>query len=183
MASRNPAKAAAKAEALKISQIGDFKKRIGGVFELPSGMVVKMRNPGGMAAFMKSNIIPNSLMSTINQSLKSGQEVDMSEIVKDGQVDEGILSDMTDLMDNIAAMCIVEPDVQPAPGVEADRDDEVLYADEISDEDKAFIFQWVSGGTTDLEQFRRGLKKNVDAVSAKQGAARPARRASGADKG
>lgn len=184
MASRNPATAAAKAESRKISQVGDFKRRLGGVFELPSGMVVKLKNPGGMNAFIKAKIIPNSLMGVIKQNVDKGTNPDMTEIMnKDGGFDDEILNDMTALMDNIATMCVVEPDVQPTPGVDDERDDELLYADELSDEDKAFIFQWVSGGTTDLETFRAGHKKSMAAVSAEQGAKAPAKRSPRANKG
>ena len=57
--------------------------------------------------------------------------------------------------------CSVEPKVHPAPEDEADRDDDLLYPDDIEDMDKMFVFQWVSGGTTDLETFRQRYSSNM----------------------
>src|SRR3954453_22167561 len=71
--SGNPAKAA---EERKISQIGDYKKRMGGIIELPSGFFVKVKNPGGLRAFMDSGSIPNSLMPIIQESLNRGKKPD-----------------------------------------------------------------------------------------------------------
>lgn len=161
--SGNPAK---RAEELKISQIGDFKKRMGGVMELPSGVVVKLKNPGGMRAFMKSGVIPNSLMGVIQKAMKSGQKPSASELMPDGKLDKTVLEDMSQMMDAVAIQCIVEPPVLPKPASEADRNEELLYIDEFPDDDKQFIFQWVSGGTKDLESFRQQRDQGLDALVA-----------------
>lgn len=44
-----------------------------------------------------------------------------------------------------------------------DRDEELLYADDVDIEDKQFIFQFVVGGSSDLEQFRREQAATVEA--------------------
>lgn len=184
--SGNPAaRAAQQAEALRISQVGDFKKRLGGVMELPSGLVVKAKNPGGLRAFLNSGLIPNSLMSIIQKGLDKGSGKNIStEIVKDGKIDPEMLTDMMAMMDNIAVKVIVEPQIHPTltendlrvwnethPGnepltsIEQLRSDDKLYADELPDDDKMFLFQWVSGGTKDLETFRRQHAAGVDALS------------------
>lgn len=185
--SGNPAKAAREAEALKISQIGDFKKRLGGLLELPSGAVVKVRNPGGMRVFLDSGMIPNSLMKIIQDGLDKGKPAAPGDIVKDGKIDPAMLTDMMTMMDNIAIKVIVEPPVMPAltemdliewntahpeeslDTVEQLRSEDKLYVDEFPDEDKMFIFQWVSGGTKDLETFRQQHAAGVDAISAVAG--------------
>lgn len=180
--SGNPSKRAAKAaEELKISQVGDFKKRLGGVMELPSGVTVKVRNPGGMKVFISTGMIPNSLMSIIQQGIESGQGAVAGDILnKDGKFDPQMMSDMMELMDNILIKTVIEPPVHPNltqedvdrfnddhPGlpnltnIEQLRDPETLYADEFPDEDKQFIFQWVSGGTSDLERFRQRQTQGV----------------------
>jgi|SRR6478609_2355767 len=174
--SGNPEKRAAQeAEALKISQVGDFKKRLGGVMELPSGVVVKVRNPGGMKVFMANGMIPNSLMGMITKGLESGTGADAEEMLtKDGKLDPEMMSDMMELMDNILVKVVVEPPVHPnltdedveaynkahpeldpITNIEQLRDPETLYADEFPDDDKMFLFQWVTGGTRDLETFRQ----------------------------
>lgn len=191
--SGNPAKAAQEAEALRISQIGDFKKRIGGIIELPSGLIVKAKNPGGLRAFINTGLIPNSLMGIIQKGLDKGSGKNVSaEIMKDGKIDSDMLRDMMQMMDGVACKVIVEPRIYPTlteddldawnlnnpenqlDSVESLRDDEKLYADELPDDDKMFLFQWVSGGTRDLETFRQQHAAGVDALSASAGDEPPA---------
>jgi len=165
MASGNPAR---KATERKISQVGDFKKRVQSIEELPSGLVVKLRNPGGLNAFLGKDSqgeIPNSLMPLIQKALKSGNGVDVSEVMPDGELDLDLLADMQKMMDNIAVKCMVDPDLQPKPTKEADRREDVLYADELPDDDKQFIFAWLSSGVSDLETFRQQRQAGVDAVA------------------
>lgn len=183
--SGNPAKAAQEAEALRISQVGDFKKRIGGIIELPSGLTVKARNPGGLRAFLNTGLIPNSLMGIIQKGLDKGSGKGIAaEIVKDGKIDSEMLTDMMQMMDGIACKVIVEPRIYPTltendllewndnhlddqkDSVEELRRDDRLYADELPDDDKMFLFQWISGGTRDLETFRQQHAAGVDALPA-----------------
>lgn len=186
--SGNPAKAAQEAEALRISQVGDFKKRIGGIIELPSGFMVKVKNPGGLRAFLNTGLIPNSLMGIIQKGLDKGSGKGIAaEIVKDGKIDSEMLTDMMQMMDGIACKVIVEPRIYPTltendllewndnhlddrkDSVEELRQDDRLYADELPDDDKMFLFQWISGGTRDLETFRKQHAAGVDALSASTG--------------
>jgi len=195
--SGNPAK---KAEERRISQVGDFKKRLGGLTELPSGVTVKLRNPGGMRAFLGSGQIPNSLMGMIQEGLNKGKNIKPEALMKDKALDPEMIKDIMVLMDTICLQTIVDPKVHPVPtdedvetfnekarvhnatleltpnkdaemiGLVEDpeelRSDFKLYIDEIPDEDKQFIFQWISGGTRDLEAFRAQLQNNVAAVAA-----------------
>jgi hypothetical protein len=164
--SGNPAKAAKEQETLRPSAAGEFKKRKGGIFELPSGLVMKLKNPGGMVALMSAGMMPNSLMSMVQDSLNKGKPMEAEDIVKPetGGVDPTFVSEMNTLLNNLIVLCAVEPKVFPVPENEDDRSDDFLYADEIDEEDKMFVFGWVSGGTTDLEQFRAESKKRVDSL-------------------
>jgi hypothetical protein len=47
---------------------------------------------------------------------------------------------------------------------EGERFEDQLYADEIELMDKLFTFQYVSGGSSDLERFRQELGQSVDGV-------------------
>ena len=167
------------------SSIADFKRKNGGLIELPSGLVVKLRQKGGMRAFLASGIIPNSLMGIIQEAINKGSVPDMSGIIKDdGTMDEAMINDMLVLTDRVVVDVMVSPPVQPAPTeqdmaewnrkhkaikdkiTELDderlRDENSLYVDEMDDEDKMFIFQWVTGGTRDVEQFRKELASTMD---------------------
>lgn len=176
-------KNASKAEQLRVSQIGDFKARMGGIMELPSGLVVKAKNPGGLQAFIANGTIPNSLLVVVQKALNSGTKSSTAE-VKEIAKDIDSLSEMMALLDVVATSTIIEPKVHKVPTQDdVDRHnilfednqvstpdelrkDELLYTDEIEMMDKQFLFQWISGGTRDLETFREQYKSNVASVSA-----------------
>lgn len=173
-----------KAEELRISQIGDFKKRLGGTIELPSGFVVKVRNPGGLQAFMMNGTIPNSLMPIIKNALDAGKAPDPKDLMlKNGELDPSLFKAMGEMLDAVALQCIVNPTIHPVPASEDERSDEQLYVDELPFDDKQFLMQWMSGGTKDLETFRQQQQQGVDAVAASQNAVRAAQRNLGTDEG
>jgi hypothetical protein len=58
--------------------------------------------------------------------------------------------------------------------VEAARDDELVYVDEVAEEDKMFLFQVVTGGTTDVESFREELGSTMDDIRGRQDVELPA---------
>lgn len=190
---------AKQAEQLKISALGDFKARVRGVFELPSGMVVKLKNPGGLQAFIANGTIPNSLLGVVQKSLQ-GAKVDTLAQAKEMANDLESLGDIMRLLDIVAAQTIVEPPCRIAPTqADVDRwnllnpgdqktdpeelrnDEQYLYTDDIDEMDKQYIMQWVTGGTRDLEQFRREYQGNVDALSANEESADSTAFESGAD--
>ena len=175
-------KTVAKAEELRISQIGDFKKRLGGIIELPSGLIVRWKNPGGMRAFLNNGTIPNSLLPIIERALNKKQGVDeqeMLDLIKDADK----VAEMMKMYDNVVLQCIKEPKLYPVP-TEADveknniehpdapvddpedlRYDDRLYVDELPDDDKMYLFQLVSGGVKDLETFRKQQQINVGSLA------------------
>lgn len=178
-------KDAAKAEQMRISQIGDFKQRMGGTIELPSGFMIRWRNPGGLRAFLTNGSIPNSLMNIVESALKSGKGVDegmTKDVMKQLQDNPDMLSDLMKMYDTVALKSFIEPKLYPVPDeamVEAwnaaHPDDPVddpedlryedrLYVDEIPDDDKAYLFQIISGGVKDLETFRQEQQIDVDAL-------------------
>lgn len=162
--SGNPAK---RAKQLKVSQVGDFKKRLGGIFELPSGLVMKLRNPGGLMAFMGAGLIPNELMQIMQKHINSGKNVSSEELMREtGGVGEKFVQQMSELLNTIIVKCAVEPTVLPTPASEDERDEEQLYADEIPDDDKMFVFQWISGGTADLATFRERQESSMATLAA-----------------
>ncbi len=159
--SGNPAK--------KASSVADIKKKTSSIEELPSGIFVKLRNPGGLAAFMGPDAqgeIPNSLMPMIQKALKTGKTPDVeTELLENGEIKPELLADMMKMLDNMAVRCMVDPDLQPAPKSEAERSDEILYVDELPDDDKQYIFAWLTAGVKDLETFREQRQAGVDALA------------------
>jgi hypothetical protein len=147
----------------EITDISEFKKDLlGVVMQLPSGRKMKIRNPG-MSAFLSAGIIPNALLPIVQEGMKKG-EINEKQLEQQALTDPTILADVQKLADNVATFCITMPKVHPIPTTEdgsvvgfADRDQTKLYVDEISLEDKMFIFQYAVGGTRDLESFRKEL--------------------------
>ena len=160
------AKATKTATNRQISNIGDFKQRIGGIVELPSGFTVRVKNPGGLRVFLNAGTIPNSLMSIVQDAMDKGKRITEEDIMKDGQLDPQQLADMMALNDQVALKTIIEPPLYPVPEDEADRQDDRLYVDELPDEDKLFLFQWVTGGARNLERFRAEYQASMDAGQA-----------------
>lgn len=197
MATRNAQK---KAEERRISTIGDFKNRIGGIQELPSGLSVQFRNPGGLQAFMGNGTIPNSLMPLVKQALKDGDAPKPEDMLgADGEVDADLLADMVKMYDSVAMACIVKPRVHPVP-TDSDvaawnrehpedpvedpedlRSDEKLYIDELPFDDKQFLLMLVTGGVKDLETFLQQSEQDVANVASIQGNVRAAQLAAGLD--
>lgn len=189
----NPRKAATQAEKNRISQIGDFRARLGGPQELPSGLTVVVKNPGGLTAFIANGSIPNSLLTIVKSTLD--KNLSKEEVIKnatDMTKDLDSIGDMMQLMNIVVQKVITKPKVAHVPTEEdlerhnilnpenqlSDpeelRSEDFLYTDEIEEADKMFLFQWVTGGTRDLETFRKEHERNVALVSASQGSEEPA---------
>jgi hypothetical protein len=132
-----------------------------------------------MQSFVKAGIIPNSLLPIVLRAMKTGTAPNMAQIESDGEK----ANDMIDLVDNVICRIVVEPRVTPLPPEEDpesskydphfERDEELLYVDEVHPDDKAFLFQWACGGTSDLEQFRKESAELMGSAPGRQ-SVRPA---------
>lgn len=133
--------------------------------EVPSGNTCLVR-PVGMEAFVTAGLIPNSLMSIVQEAMRSGTAPELNE--DDVTLEQ--IQDMMGLFDAVVCFVVVQPTVYPMPDVEqreynkqmhADECDanglfkSRLYVEEVALEDKMFIFQFAVGGTRDLETFRQ----------------------------
>jgi hypothetical protein len=145
--------------ALKPTPASQWKKAsVGTPLEVPSGNTALVRS-SGMQVFLTKGLIPNSLLPIVRQAM-SGKQVDL----KAEDITEDQLEDMMKLFDAIVVHCVIEPTVLPVPADGEVRDQEALYVDDVDFDDKMFIFQWVVGGTRDLEQFRKEQAASVESV-------------------
>ena len=168
-ASGNPAK---KAAAKKVSGAADFKKRKQGtVLELPSGIVIRAKRVELQTMIMQGSV-PNPLMEVVSEALEKGKKADVAKMVgvDEGKVDLDTVRDMYEMVNAVVIESVIEPPIHPLPDDEDDRDDDLVYIDEVEDTDKMFMFQWASGGTSDLEQFRRESDADMAALAEIQGA-------------
>lgn len=156
--------------------------------ELPSGNVAKIRIPG-LPSLLAQGLIADSLMPMVNKQIDAGKngrvtkkskqttDQEIAELMRDPQK----FQDMMDTFDKVLVACVVEPKVlyykytednAPAEDLvnkvvpDDARDDETLYSDEVDMEDKSFIFNLVSGGTRDIETFRRQQSQSVAGLQA-----------------
>lgn len=138
-------------------------KKSGAVLTLPSGNVVRVKNPGimGMA---HAGMVPNGLMSLIMDSVQKGSEPKAEELFSaDLKVDE-----MFQMIDSAVLMMVVEPEIHSVPDSPEERNPDLLYIDDINEEDKMFLWQWSTGGTTDVEQFRKESRDVLGSLSGLQ---------------
>lgn len=179
----------------------DWKKSSGMVArptKVPSGNTCLMRQPG-MDVFIKSGMVPNSLMGIITDAMKTGKEPKFDELVDDA--DPQMLEDIITMANGVTVYCVVEPRVKSnlwsredeqeglctkaQVGKEilpADRDPEALYVDEVDMDDRLFIFNVAVGGTADVERFREELAAGVVAVRPGKSSPKPTKRTGGASK-
>lgn len=151
----------------QISRVSDFKKKSGGNeprdLELPSGLRCSARRVR-LDNLLAGGKVPNALLPMMRGALV-GKRADLSKV----DVTEEMITEMLKMTDMVVVECVVEPPVFAVPANESDRDDELLYVDEIDLVDRQFIFQWALGGVTDLARFRGDTEAIVATLPAGQG--------------
>lgn len=168
------------------SPASSFKRKGKQVTELPSGLFVMMRRPG-MEKFLASGYMPDKMAAIIREQInsKSTKPTRPEDILGDEGMSMDDVTEMMHAMDRITAYCITEPVVfwHMRPVVEddkpvlddkgrnkleeipeEDRDEEIVYTDDIDLEDKQFVFQYAVGGTPDLTRFREQSASVVAAL-------------------
>lgn len=154
---------------------------------LPSGKTALVRRPG-MQVFLNRGMIPNSLLEVIGPIMEQAQKKPGA--VTDKKIDaelnvmgEKMLQDpakikeMLDLVDAVTVFCVVQPPVHQTPENFEDREDDLLYVDEVDETDKMFIFNYAVGGSGDLEPFRKATSTRVGSGQPRQKIQRTAKSA------
>ena len=178
-------KAASKGGGGKVTTAAQFKKkRDNDIVTLPSGNRVRVRRPG-MIKFLEAGFLPDPLAQLIKKEIaqRTGkvQESDLFKSILGGE-DMEMLKEMMRATDRITAFCVVEPTVMwheresEENGVvvyedipEDERDEEIVYTDEMEVPDKMFVFQLAVGGSSDLTRFHQATGSVVGALSAGEG--------------
>lgn len=170
---RRPRPASAPSAAPEVTSASAWrgKTSAGSPLVVPSGNTCLVRVGGGLEAFITQGLVPNSLMPIIQEAMSKGKPPTQEEV--SGLATEEGLTDVIEMLDRVALRCVVEPKLAPIPRDEdgvplawEDREEleEMLWVDEIVFEDKMFIFNYVVGGTADLERFRQELTGAVEAL-------------------
>lgn len=137
-------------------------KTVGGtLLTVPSGNTALVRAPG-MEAFIKAGVIPNGLMSIVQEAMIQGGPPS-DDAIAAMMADTEKISQILELAGAVTMYCCIDPKVAPVPlddeGAvipldDERRDEDILYVDEVDFNDKMFIFNFAVGGSADLEQFR-----------------------------
>jgi hypothetical protein len=152
------------------SSVADFKRRSqGSPLTLPTGLVMVAKRVDLRSYLAQNGEVFNPLLGLVNEALEKGGMVDMKDALgvdeEEGTVDLERLEEMYAIVEGmVCAMCI-NPRVHPVPEDEYERDDNLLYVDEIDDEDKMFLFQWAVGGTDDVAQFRQEAESDMASLA------------------
>lgn len=150
---------------------------------LPSDNTVLIKRVD-MPTLLASGAFPDSLMSIVSEKIESATgkansptEIDPS-VVKNVLADPAKLGELFTAIDRIVPLVVAEPAVanhrRLVEGSETEyedvpdeeRDEDVVYTDQIDLEDKMFIFQFTVGGTREVEDFRTELGSTVADISA-----------------
>lgn len=178
-----PAKSGAKKKTSGQSAARQWKRAKGEEVEVPSGNVALLKRPG-MEAFLAEGLIPDALMPIVQESIRTGQGLPPEKMAEMSE-DLTVVGSMLDAMDRVVVRVVIEPKVlwhkrivvdgEGAPVLkdgkeqtevipESERDDDLLYTDDVDMEDKTFIFNYAVGGTRDLERFREEASASLVAV-------------------
>jgi hypothetical protein len=164
--------------AKKRSTTKTWKRSKGEDLELPSGNIALVKRPG-MLEFIKKGIVPDTLMPTVDEAVRKGKGLPPNQAT-DLLKDPAKLAAMEEMTDRVLCAVVVDPAVtfhkrqvegnedewEDIP--EEDRDENLLYSDEVDLEDKMFIFQYAVGGTRDLERFREESGLSMGGVRPEQ---------------
>ena len=152
--------------------------------ELPSGNVARVRRPG-LQKMLAEDVFPDAILGLAENAVQKGKGKAKPKELKDQELramlaDRSKRAEMLDAFDRVTAFCVLEPkcsyhryregDEIPSDCKVGDeippelRDENILYTDEVDLEDKAHIFDFATGGSPDVEQFRSELGAAVERI-------------------
>jgi hypothetical protein len=123
---------------------------------LPSGNTCLVTRPG-VQGLIKMGVLDSldSLTSIVQKDhLDTNDPKKMQAAVSEFAKRPADLLEGMRIIDKTVCAVIVNPHVEMPPESDQDRDGQVIYADDVDEDDKMFIFQFVVGGTRDIESFR-----------------------------
>lgn len=159
----NPATRAA-----PVASAGDFKKKTAPAeLVLPSGLKVLVRRVG-IVTLMNEKLFSDQLMAIVAKAIDTNtgspgvKDADLAQLAADPEK----IGQLMEAFDKITIRCWVTPQVHPVPESDDERDDDLLYVDEIDLEDKARTFDFAVGGDADLARFREQSEQSLGRLPA-----------------
>jgi len=152
---------------------------------LPSGNTCLARRPGAQG-LIKANLLNDldQLTALVQVELIDSKDPrKMAQAVKGLARDPAKVLEAMEMIDRVTAFVVAEPKVLTRPKKPPELDGNLwdaeaaseelmasypgaLWAEDVDEEDKMFIFQWCVGGTSDLVAFRAESSAALGALSA-----------------
>lgn len=166
------------------SSAKDFKAKSRHTITLPSGSEMVVRRVG-VEQFLASGKVPNALMPMMT-AMFSGKG---AEAIDSKELNPEMVADMLAMFDLVLVAMAVDPPVSHVPSPDENgerwmsvqapdtpgrirvpwvRSDEILYTDEVDNNDKQFLFQFAVGGTANAEKFLAEQSEYVAGLQQKQ---------------
>lgn len=136
---------------------------------LPSGQLVLVRRPG-VEGLIKAGVLKDldSLSALVSEEhidrAEGKAKVDIQAMVND----EERMANINRVVDKVVCYCVLKPEVHPTPDDVTLRKPGVVYANMIDIVDKMYLFNYVVGGTRDLESFRGELDELLGSMEPQQ---------------
>jgi hypothetical protein len=148
-------------------------------FTVPSGQTCLVRRPGVERLLREGVLFESDTLTTMVhenieriESGKPEQEVDIESLLSDPKK----FGELMETTDRIVEACVLKPTVRRELNDPTNREEGIVYTDDISMEDKFAILEFALGGSRDLAGFRGGSAEAVGGVPARQGTRRPTKR-------
>jgi len=119
--------------------------------DLPSGLLIKLRDVT-ITDLMLTGNLPPAFTSFIEETQSAGkQQIDIKDIMSN-------MKEFAPVLDIMLEAALVEPKIGSI------QDDEHITIDEVSYNDKMFIFQWLNREVSQVNTFRKEEDKPVASV-------------------
>lgn len=147
---------------------------IGGMedLEVPSGQLCLVKRPGVQGLIQAgvlhkidslTSLVQSKHINRVNPTPGGATEgINVASLMEDPKA----LDDIMHTVDRVVCHVVVQPPVHMTPNDVTNRKPGVIYADMVDLIDKMFIFNYVVGGSSDLETFRSGLDQSLGGVEA-----------------
>ena len=112
--------------------------------EMPSKVVFEIRRPD-LVKMVKNGLIPADIAVDIQVEAEK----------ENPKLNGRQFQEYCKMLDAVAIASIVTPEVRNGEVTDSDYDNGIISVDDIDQDDKAFIFNYVNTGVKDLKPFRK----------------------------
>lgn len=126
-------------------------KKEGFVVELPSGNSARIRRSMDILVMLKQGRIPNPLAGLVHEMLQNKRQT-----LNPQDIEPEAFTQLLELVDQTAVKVMVEPRVEVPDADDPDwqPSEDAISLEDLTLDDKFFLFSLAQGGVSDLKSFR-----------------------------